>query len=383
MLVMTPGPIAVDHRVIAAMNRPAITHQSRAFGEVLDHVLAMLKDLFRTTSWVTVLPGSGRLGLEAALVSVVEQGDRTVHLVNGTFASWAVEIARRAGAEPTVVEGPWGGPVDLRAVAQAVERVRPKVVAMVHSETSTGARYDLQEVAEICRRHDALFLVDVISSVGCMPFAMDAWGVDLAVCTSNKGLGSLIGLSLVAVSPRAYEAMDRRRTVCQSYALDLKRWKDQFFGKPFPRAYPVVPSTHLVYALQEACRQVLEEGLEARWARHARYAEATRRAVEAAGLELFPRRDLAGNCVTAVRVPEGLDEGEIVRGMEDQGVLISGSMAGPTKGKLFRLSHQGVQASEEMLIPTLAALERTLRGLGYRVAPGTMVAAFEEALAEA
>jgi alanine-glyoxylate transaminase/serine-glyoxylate transaminase/serine-pyruvate transaminase len=216
-----------------------------------------------------------------------------------------------------------------------------------------------------------------------MPFAMDAWGVDLAVCTSNKGLGSLIGLSLVAVSPRAYEAMDRRRTVCQSYALDLKRWKDQFFGKPFPRAYPVVPSTHLVYALQEACRQVLEEGLEARWARHARYAEATRRAVEAAGLELFPRRDLAGNCVTAVRVPEGLDEGEIVRGMEDQGVLISGSMAGPTKGKLFRLSHQGVQASEEMLIPTLAALERTLRGLGYRVAPGTMVAAFEEALAEA
>ncbi|MGQ9585060.1 MAG: pyridoxal-phosphate-dependent aminotransferase family protein [Anaerolineae bacterium] len=380
MLVMTPGPIAVDQRVIAAMNRPATTHQHRLFGEALDNLMQMLRTLFRTESWVTVLPGSGRLGLEAAIVSVVERGDRTVHVVNGTFASWGAEIARRAGAEPTIVEGRWGGPLDPEAVERAVETARPRLVAMVHSETSTGALYGLREVAEICRRRDALLLVDVISSVGCMPFEMDAAGVDLAVCTSNKGLGSIIGLSLVGVSKRAYQAMDSRRTPCQSYALDLKRWKDMFFDKPFPRSYPVVPSTHLVYALQEACRLALEEGLEARWARHGQYAEATRQAVEAVGLTLFPDRNLAGNCVTAVRVPEGLQESDIIRGMEANGVLISGSMPGPSKGQLFRLSHQGVQASEEMLVPTLAALERTLRGLGYPSERGALVAAFEAAL---
>jgi len=380
MLVMTPGPIAVDQRVIAAMNRPAITHQSHFFGDVLENVLEMLRTIFRTESWVTVLPGSGRLGLEAAIVSAVEPGDRTVHLVNGTFAAWAVEIARRAGAATTVVEGRWGGPVDLESVEQTVKKVRPKLVTMVHSETSTGALYDLKGVAEICDQHDALFMTDAISSVGCMPFEMDAMGADLAICTTNKGLGSLIGLSLVGVSDRAYRAMDSRKAICQSYALDLKRWKDMFFGKPFPRPYPVVPSTHLVYALQEACRLVLEEGLETRWARHQRYAEATRQAVEGVGLRIFPDRTLAGNCVTAVRVPEGLQEKEIVQGMEANGILISGSMPGPTKGHLFRLSHQGVQASEEMLIPTLAALERTLRSLGYPLERGALVAAFEAAL---
>jgi alanine-glyoxylate transaminase/serine-glyoxylate transaminase/serine-pyruvate transaminase len=125
----------------------------------------------------------------------------------------------------------------------------------------------------------------------------------------------------------------------------------------------------------------MEEGLEARWARHQRYAEATRQAVEAAGLKIFPQRDLAGNCVTATRVPAGLEESAITKGMADNGVLISGSMPGRAKGELFRLSHQGVQASEEMLIPMLAALERTLQGLGYQVPAGTMTSAFQAALA--
>ena len=380
MLLMTPGPIAVDQRVVAAMNQPATTHQTDEFGDILEEVLEGLGTIFRTDSHVTVLPGSGRLGLEAAIVSVVERSDRTIHLVNGTFANWSVEIAQRAGAEPTVVESRWGGPVDLDAVEQAVRTERPKLVAMCHSETSTGALHSLEEVGRIAHQYDALFMADAISSVACMPFKMDEMGVDLAVTTVNKGLGSIVGLSVVGASGRAYRAMDSRKTVCQSYAVDLKRWKDMFFGKPFPRAYPVIPSTHLVYALQEGVRQVLEEGLEARWARHQRYAEATRQAVEAAGLRLFPDRELAGNCVTATRVPEGLEEKQIVQGMKANGVLISGSMPGLAKGQLFRLSHQGVQASEEMLIPTLAILERTLRGLGYAVAPGTMVNAFESAL---
>ncbi|NLE77459.1 MAG: alanine--glyoxylate aminotransferase family protein [Chloroflexi bacterium] len=380
MLMMTPGPIAVDHRVVAALNQPATTHHAPAFSAVLEDVLEMLRPIFGTASHVTLLPGSGRLGLESAVVSVVERGEPTVHLVNGTFAGWSVDIARRAGAEATVVEGPWDGPANLDAVREAIAKVRPKLVTIVHSETSTGVLHPLEDVSRLAHEHGALFMVDVISSVGCVPFKMDEVGADLAVCTSNKGLGSLIGLSLVGVSPRAYAVMDARKTVCQSYSLDLKRWKDSFFGKPFPRAFPVVPSTHMVYALQVACRQALAEGLEPRWDRHARYAAAVRKAVQAAGLALWPQEGMAGNAVTAVRVPVGLQEADILKGLEAKGVLIAGSMPGPIKGKLFRLSHQGVQASEEMLIPTLAALERTLRELGFAVEPGVMITAFEAAL---
>lgn len=382
MLLMTPGPIAVDQRVIAAMNQPAITPHSRVFMDVLENVFQKLRTIFRTESWVAVLPGSGRMGLEAAIVSAMECGDRSVHLVNGAFGELTVEIARRAGAEVTVVDGRWGGPVSLEAVEQAVRKVRPKLVTMVHSETSTGALYSPHEIGRLSHQSGALLMLDAISSIGTMPFEMDAMEADFVVAASNKGLGALHGLSMVGVSKRACQVMDNLQTPCQSYGLDLKRWNDMYFSKESGRRSANHPPTHLVYALQEACRLVLEEGLEARWSRCHRYAEATRQAVEAAGLEIFPDQDLAGDCVTAIRVPEGFQSEKILRGMEDSGVLIAGTVARPSpiSGRLLRISHQGIQASEEMLIPTLAALEWTLRSLGYRIGRGTMVTAFEASL---
>lgn len=382
MLLMTPGPIAVDQRVIAAMNRPAISPHSPAFMNVLEDLFGKLRTIFRTESWVTVLPGSGRMGLEAAIASSIRAGDRSVHLVNGAFGELMVEIARRVGAEVTVVEGRWGGPVDLAAVEEAVREARPKLVTMVHSETSTGALYSPHEIGRLSHQYGALFMVDAISSIGTMPFEMDAMEADLAVGASNKGLGALHGLSMVGVSKRACQAMDDRQSPCQSYGLDLKRWNDMYFSKKSGRRSANHPPTHLVYALQEACRLVLEDGLEARWSRCHRYAEATRKAVEAAGLELFPDQNLAGDCVTAIRVPKELQSGKILREMEGSGVLIAGTVArpGPISGRLLRISHQGIQASEEMLIPTLAALERTLRSLGYPIDRGIMVTAFEACL---
>lgn len=380
MLLMTAGPIAVDQRVIAAMNRPAVYHQTPEFWEVIDDVGAMLQRIFLTESPVAVGPGSGRLGLESAMVSVLEPGDRTLHVVNGTFAAWSEEIARRAGAETTRVEGREGGPLELGKVREALRAQQYKLVTVCHSETSTGALYDLQELASLCHAHGALVMVDAISSVGCMEMRMDDWDLDLVVTTSNKGLGALVGLAVIGVGPRAFAAMDARQRPCQSYGLDLKRWRASLTDVA-PRPYPVVPFTHLYFALQEGCRQVLEEGLEARWARHARFAEATRRAVEAMGLEVFPERALAGNCVTAVRVPDELTEAGIVGTLAERyQVIISGSMPGRSKGKLFRISHQGVQASREMLIPTLVALGETLTGLGYRVDTAGGIDAFERTL---
>ena len=380
MLLMTPGPIAVDQRVVAAMNRPAAAPQAPEFWEVIDDVQAMLQPIFASSSPVAVGPGSGRLGLESAIASIVEPGDRTLHIINGTFGSWSAEIARRARAETTRIEGRDGGPVELGEVLAALRSHQYKMVTICHSETSTGARYDVTELTSLCHDHGALLMVDAISSVACMELRMDDWDLDLVVSTVNKGIGSLVGLSVIGVGPRAFAAMDARDTDCQSYGLDLRRWRASLTDVA-PRPYAVVPFTHLYYALQEACRQLLVEGLEARWARHHRFAHATRQAVQAFGLELFPDPALVGDCVTAVRVPRGLNEADIVKTLRERyQVVISGSMPGKSKGQLFRLSHQGVQASEQMLVPTLLALHWTLRDLGFAGDHDAMMNAFGAAI---
>ena len=380
MLLMTPGPVAVDQRVVAAMNRPAVFPQTPEFWEVIDDLETMLQHVFLTQSPVAIGPGSGRLGLESAIISVVEPGDKTLHIVNGTFASYSVEIARRAGADVTIVAGPYGGPIDVDQVRRHLRSRHPSLVTMCHSETSTGARYDLREMVTLCREHDALLMVDAVSSMGSMELRMDDWELDLVVGTANKGLGSLLGLAVIGVGPRALDVMVARTTPCHSWGLDLSRALATVTTSG-TRPWAVVPFTHLYYALQEACRQVLEEGLEARWTRHQRFARATRQAVEAIGLDLYPNYHLAGDCVTAVCVPNGLEEGDIVRTLRERyQVGIGGSTAGEATGKLFRISHQGVQASAEMLIPTLAALEQALSDLGHAVRPASAVAAFLQAL---
>lgn len=381
MLLMTPGPIEVDERVIAAIRRPAVYHQTPEFFATMDDTIAMLRCVFRTKSDAIIMPGSGRLGLEAAICSVVERGDPTLHLHNGAFSGFSLDIARRAGADATVLESRWGGPLDPEAVRAELGRKHYKMLLMVQSETSTGAFYAVPEIAKLCAEFDTLCFVDGISSIGSLQFDMDEMRVDLAVAASHKCLGALMGLSMIGVSERAYAAMQARKTVCQSYALDLLRWKQLFFGRPAPRPYPVIPSPHLVLALQEACRLALAEGMPKRWQRHHRFAEATRQAVEAMGLRLFPDRELAGDSVTAVMLPEGIAEKALLERMENAyRVMVGGSLWGITQGRLFRIAHMSVQASREFLVPTLVALENSLHDLGFGVEAGTSVAAFERAL---
>lgn len=384
VLLMIPGPIAVDERVIAILNRPAMNPHGADHMAVLRELFDALRVLFRTEAWVTVIAGSGRTGLEAAIVSSVEPEDATVHLVNGSFGELMVDITRRTGAQAAVVEGPWGGPVDLDAVEEAVERARPKLVTMVHSETSTGATHELEAVGQICRRWNALFMVDAVSSIATLPFAMDEAGVDLAVSASNKGIGALHGLSMVGVSGRAQRDMKTRKIPCQSYSLDLRRWDEMYFnaaeGSRRRSAYP--PPTHLVYALLEACRLALDEGLHARWARCRRFAEATRAAVRAAAIHLFAEPTVISDSITAIVIPKGLDGSAILRDMEAQGIQIAGTVGrpSPVSGRLLRISHQGIQASEALLLPTLVVLERAMRTAGHPVALGTMLSAATQTL---
>jgi (S)-ureidoglycine-glyoxylate aminotransferase len=384
MLLMIPGPIEVEPRVIAAMNRPAVNPHGRDFMAVLDKLFQVLQEVFQTESWVTAIAGTGRTGLEAAIASAVEPDQATVHIVNGSFGELMVEIASRVGTRIHTVGGRWGGPVDLDAVENTVRQVRPKVVTMVHCETSTGTAYhELQAVSRICSQYGALFMVDAVSAIGTMPFYMDEAGVDLAVAASNKGLGALHGLTMIGVSDRAKEVMAKRSAPCQSYSMDLHRWDELYFHSASDRrrsAYP--PPTHLVYALLEACRLLMEEGLSARWRRCQRFAEATRQALAAANLEIFPDPSLASASVTAIVIPAGIDGAAVLKDMEAHGVQIAGTVGriSPITGRIWRISHQGIQASEVMLIPTLAVFEASLRRAGYPVAPGTMVSTFQEAI---
>ena len=380
MLLMTPGPVAVDERVIEAMNRPAIAHYHPEYFDVFDETMEMLESIFGTSGDVIILPGSGRVGMEASLVSITDPGDRILCVVTGTFARWFVQIAKRARCKVTILEGKWGGAINPEEVEKILNEEEFKAVTVVHSETSTGARNPIATIGKICKDYDVLYIVDAISSLGCMKLNMDRMNIDLCISASQKGIGGIVGLALVGVSNRAYKVMEKKKKICQSFALDLRRWRDQFFDHEYPRPYPVIPSTHLVYALNEACKLIVEEGLENRLSRCRKVAQAVRKSMKAVGLELFPEERVAADSLTAVKPPEGISDSDIARTMRERyDVMIGGSLF-ELKGKLFRISHMGVQASMNYLVPTLAALERTLVDLGYKVKFGTGVGRLIESI---
>ena len=380
MLLMTPGPVAVDERVIRAMNRPAIAHYHPEYFEVFNETTEMLKSIFGTSGDVIILPGSGRVGMEASIVSIADPGDRILCIVSGTFGRWFVQIAERAKCEVKILEGKWGGAINPEEVEKILKEEEFKAVTVVHSETSTGARNPIETIGRICKGHDVLCIVDAISSVGCMHLDMGKMNIDLCVSAPQKGIGGIVGLALVGVSERAYKVMEEKKEICQSFALDLRRWRDQFFGHDYPRPYPVIPSTHLVYALDEACKLIVEEGLENRLSRCCKVAQAVRKAIRALGLELFPEEEIASDSLTAVKPPEGISESDITRTMREKYDVMVGGSVFELKGKLFRISHMGVQASMNYLIPTLAALERTLVDLGYKVEFGRGVGTLIEGI---
>ena len=380
MLLMTPGPVAVDERIIEAMNRPAIAHYHPEYFDVFNKTMEMLKSVFGTSGDVIILPGSGRVGMEASIVSIADPGDRILCIVTGTFGRWFVQIAKRARCKVRILEGKWGGAINPEEVEKILKEEEFKAVTVVHSETSTGACNPIETVGKICKDYEVLHIVDAISSLGCMNLNMDKMNIDLCLSASQKGIGGIVGLALVGVSDRAYKVMKEKKEISQSFALDLKRWRDQFFGHEYPRPYPVIPSTHLVYALNEACKLIMEEGLENRLSRCRKVAQAVRKSMRALGLELFPEERDAADSLTAVKPPEGISDSDIVHTMREKyDVMIGGSIF-ELKGKLFRISHMGVQASMNYLVPTLAALERTLVDLGYKVKFGTGVGRLIESL---
>jgi alanine-glyoxylate transaminase/serine-glyoxylate transaminase/serine-pyruvate transaminase len=378
-LLLGPGPSDAHPRVLSAMATPLVGHLDPAFLEVMADTQQLLRDAYRTKNPLTLaLSATGMGGMEACLVNLLEAGDKAVVCVNGFFGQRLVEVAGRTGAHVTVLEQPWGEVFELDRIRETLNRVRPKVLAIVHAETSTGAWQPLEGLGKLCHELDALLVVDAVTALGCVPVKVDEWELDAVYSCSQKGLSCPPGLSPVTFSPRAEEAMGRRKAKVQSWYLDVTLIR-QYWGSE--RAYHHTAPITMNYALREGLRLVHEEGLEARWERHVRNHRALKAGLTALGMKYSAKEGRQLPQLNAVYVPAGIDDLAVrKRLLADFGIEIGGGL-GDFKGKVWRIGLMGHNSRPAAVFTVLGALEQCLRGVGVKVTPGAGVGAAEEAYA--
>lgn len=369
-VLMGPGPTMADPRVLRAMAAPLLGQFDPAFTEIMNEVMALTRFVFQTkNARAFPVPGTGRAGLEAAIVSLVEPGERVVVGECGRFGLLLAEIAERCGAEVTVVRGEWGRALEPDAIAAALHRGPTRLVAIVHGETSTGVLQPLPEIARLARAHDALLLADAVVTLGGCAVDTDAWDVDVMVAGTQKCLSCPSGLAPVTYNARAEAVLAKRRSRVRSNYLDLGQLAEYWSPKRYN--HHTAP-TSMVYGLREALRAIEEEGLEARFARHRLHGDALRAGLSAMGLALFgaeaPARRLP--FITPVVVPEGVDELRVRRRLVEEFALEIGAAFGPLQGRIWRIGTMGYSARRENVLLCLAALEHVLRGEGWKGEPG-------------
>ncbi len=368
-LLMIPGPVKVAPRVLRAMSRPMISHRSGKFGAIYSDCRGLLKEFFETKNEVVIMTGSGTVGMDAAVGSIIGREDKIVTISNGKFGERFTEIGERYG-RAIPVKFDWGTPFDLEKVEAAMED-GANAVAMVHNETSVGLTNPAKEVGKLARKHDAIFIVDGISSIGGNEFLTDAWDIDIAITGSQKALAVPPGLAMVSLSPRAE---DRFQEKSASYYADLKAHLKS--ARKNPAQTPYTPAVPLFYALQEALHMAAEEGFAARRARTAKQAEAVRSAASALDIELFPQvneHSHYSNTVTAMKMPKGVTDDKLRGGMKKQGVIVSGGQE-QLKGKIFRIGTMGVCSTPDIL-RTIQTLELVLAKEGRLAERGAGVEA--------
>ncbi|MDA1232138.1 MAG: alanine--glyoxylate aminotransferase family protein [Planctomycetota bacterium] len=372
-VLMGPGPSDIHPSVLAALAAPTVGHLDPYFLKVMDEVQSMLREVFQTTNHMTMaISGTGSAGMEACVVNLVEPGDRVIVGVNGVFGGRMADVAERVGGEVTKIERPFGEVFSPEEVATAVARVRPKVVGIVHAETSTGALQPLEEIAKIVHDAGALLIVDCVTSLGGLPVEIDRLGIDAAYSGSQKCLGCPPGLSPVTFGPRALEAMDQRKKKVASWYLDIGLLRN-YWGNN--RAYHHTAPINMNYALHQALRLVLLEGLDARFARHRLHHTALKSGLEAMGILYSVAAETSLPMLNSVLIPEGVDEAG-VRGqlLNEFGIEIGGGL-GPMKGKTWRIGLMGEAANKSNVLLFLAALEQCLNRQGIKPSPGAGIAA--------
>src|ERR1700689_938036 len=364
---LTAGPTAASPATLAALGSPITYHYDPVFLETFRRTEAKVGQLFQTQNEIILLQGEAVLGLEAAARSLVRPGMRVLNLASGVFGKGMGTRLKALGADVAELEVAYNDVVDPGAVADYLD-AHPgiELVAVVHSETPSGTLHDCSAIGPIARAHGAVTLVDAVSSLGGVPFEVDAWQLDVCVAGPQKCLAGPPGIALVSVSDAAWKMIEANPDAPRASYLSLLDWRERWHGEG---RFPFTPLVNDINGLEAACDQLLEEGLEAAFARHHRAGAACRAGVRAMGLEIWPRaEEIAAACVTAIKVPDGIDH-EAVRAhaRANYGVMIS---HGQGAGNLVRIGHMGPSANSMYPGVWLAALGRTLADLGADVRIG-------------
>jgi len=362
------GPVRIHPRVLRAMSTPSLNHRGDYFHGIVQEIRELLPVLFGVRGHQVILSGSGTAGLEAVYSGLVPSKGRTLVVTNGNFGQRTDALVRRVSTDVTTLSAPWGQPLPTEAVLAELAKGDVRAVCVVHNETSVGLANDLASIAPAVRASGALFLVDGISAVAGIPVPIEAWGIDAVVAGTQKGLAAPAGLALVHLSDRAVAALQPR-----AFYLDLAKHLKSIEKNDTPWT-PAIP---LFLALREALLLLKEEGLDCRLERTHRLAEATRAAVDALGLELFPERRWASDTVTAIRNPPGMGDAELRKVLErEYHVLVQGGQEALV-GKIFRIGHMGI-ADWPDLFAVFAGLERILSKAGRLPASGASLRALVE-----
>ena len=375
-ILLGPGPSNVNPRVLQAMMQPMIGYLDPDFMLILDEVRELLQRVFQTESANTMaLSGTGTAGMEAGLSNLLEPGDTVVMCIYGFFCERMVEMATRFGANVVPLRADWGRAFPEELLEEELKKHSDvKLVTAIHAETSTGVRQPVDGLAQIAKDHDALLMVDTVTSLGGNEVAFDTWAADYAYSATQKCLGAPPGLSPIAVSDRAINAIRERRQAPYSWYLDLELLGN-YWGWQGQRAYHHTAPVSMILALREGLRQVLTEGLKDRFERHAINARALSSGLEALGLEcvVAPEHRLAQ--ITVVRIPEGIDDMQVrQRLLRGYGIEIGGGL-GEFAGKVWRVGLMGESSKSEYVLALLSALESVLPEFGYEVAAGAGVSA--------
>jgi alanine-glyoxylate transaminase/serine-glyoxylate transaminase/serine-pyruvate transaminase len=333
----------------------------------MDDVQSMLRYVFETENRVTIpVSATGSAGMEAALVNVIEPGDEVVVCINGVFGERMRDIVERAGGKPVTVAATWGEALDVKKIEAALNSVRPRVLALVHAETSTGVLQDLTGLAEMAHAREALLIVDAVTSLGGHPVGVDRNQIDICYSGTQKCLGAPPGLAPITFNERALERIRSRRTKVQSWYLDItmveKYWGDD-------RTYHHTAPISMNYALREALRLIHEEGLEARWARHELNHRALVAGVEAMGLRMAVAPEQRLWSLNAVSVPQGIDDARVRARLLEENIEIGGGL-GPMKGKIWRIGLMGSGSTRDNVVLVLDALQRALIAEGHSCEKG-------------
>jgi len=378
-IILAPGPTPIPPEVLLAQGSPLVYHRGPGFGSLMRDVTDRLKDLYRTsTADVLLMTSSGTGGLESAIQNCFSPGDDVFVPLAGYFADRWKRLAEAYGLTVHTIEYEWGTKIRPDEVAAALSEHPVKAVLLTQSETSTGVIQPIEALSRIAVEAGALVVVDVVSSLGAVPFAFDAWGVDVAVGGSQKALSASPGIAFVALSERAWAA--RETATNPRFYFDWSTYK-QYASLADPEN-PWTPAISVMQGLQAALRLYFQDGIDVALLRHATLSRAVKEGAQALGLDLFGEGLEDNWTVTAIRAPEGLDADAITaRIRSDFGVVLAPGQ-GPLKGKVFRIGHLGYFSQLDIL-RGLAALEMTLERLGYPVKRGAAVAAAEGAFAEA